>query len=370
MKINDAYSTWIEIDLSAIEKNIELIRKKTGVRVMAVVKANAYGHGMIPVARAALRGGAAWLGVARIEEALKLRETGLDCPILVLGYSPAEKVTEAISQNISLTLWSIEQLKNMSSSAQKIGEPAKVHLKVDTGMSRLGVQPNETLALAEEINKSPEINFEGILTHFARADEDDPSASENQGRIFRNVLNSLSTAGIDPPFVHAANSAAALSQPNSYFNMVRPGIAIYGLEPSNDWRLPEEFQAALVWKTILSQVKTLPPGRGVSYGHEYVTRGTERIGTVPVGYADGFRRVRGNQVLIGGKRVPVVGRVCMDQISVQLDEVPSAKEGDEVLIIGTQGEMEITAEQVAALWGTINYEVVCGIGARVPRIYT
>ncbi len=369
MKENDVYSTWIEIDLSAIENNVELIRKKTGVRVMAVVKANAYGHGTMPVARAALRGGAAWLGVARIEEALNLREAGLDCPILVLGYSPAGKVSEAINQNISLTLWSLEQLKSVSSSAQKIDKQAKIHLKVDTGMSRLGVQPNETLALAEEINASPGIIFEGIFTHFARADEEDPSSSENQSRKFRNVLNSLTTAGISPPLVHAANSAAALSQPSSYFAMVRPGIAIYGLEPSNDWQLPEEFQTALVWKTILSQVKTLPAGRGVSYGHEYVTRGAERIGSIPVGYADGFRRVRGNQVLIGGMRVPVVGRVCMDQISVQLDEVPNAKEGDEVVIIGAQGELEITAEQVAELWGTINYEVVCGIGARVPRIY-
>ena len=369
MKENDVYSTWIEIDLSAIEKNVEQIRKKTGVRVMAVVKANAYGHGTIPVAQAALRGGAAWLGVARIEEALNLREAGLESPILVLGYSPAGKVTEAINQNISLTLWSLEQLQKVSSSAQEVGEQAKVHLKVDTGMSRLGVQPSETLAFAEEISKCPGIIFEGIFTHFARADEEDRSTSENQGRIFRNVLNSLTTAGISPRIVHAANSAAALSQPTSYFNMVRPGIAIYGLEPSNDWRLPGEFQAALVWKTILSQVKILPPGRGISYGHEYITRGTERIGTVPVGYADGFRRVRENQVLIGGNSVPVVGRVCMDQIAVQLDEVPGAKEGDEVVIIGTQGEMEITAEQVAELWGTINYEVVCGIGARVPRIY-
>jgi alanine racemase len=369
MREYDDYSTWIEIELSAIEKNVELIRKKTGVRVMAVVKANAYGHGTVPVARASLQGGATWLGVARTEEALNLREAGLDCPILVLGYSPAGKVSEAIIHNVSLTLWSGEQLKHMSSSAVKVGKQAKLHLKVDTGMSRLGVQPNETLAIAEEINKSPGVIFEGIFTHFARADEEDPSATENQGQKFRNVLKSLTTSGINPPLVHAANSAAALSQPSSYFNMVRPGIAIYGLEPSKKRRLPEEFQAALMWKSVLSQVKTLPPGRGISYGHEYVTRGIERLGTVPVGYADGFRRVRGNQVLIGGKHIPVVGRVCMDQISVQLDEVPSAQEGDEVVIIGPQGDVKITAEQVAELWGTINYEVVCGIGARVPRIY-
>ncbi len=369
MKEIDRYSTWIEIDLSAIEKNVRLIRKKTGVIVMAVVKADAYGHGLIPVARSALRGGANWFGVARIEEAIKLRDAILDTSILVLGYSPPENLGMAIDREISLTVWNRKQLKMISSSAKRVGKKAKVHLKVDTGMSRLGVEPDKALHLAEEIRDSRDVIFEGIFTHYARADEKVPTTTEDQSRIFRNVLNTLTRADFNPPLVHAANSAAALSYSNSTFDMVRPGIAIYGLEPSNEWRLSDEFQPALKWKAVLGQVKILPPDQGVSYGHEYITRGNERIGTVPVGYADGFRRINGNHVLVHGKRVPVVGRVCMDQICVQLDELPEAKAGDEVVIIGSQGEAVITAEQIAESWGTINYEVVCGLSSRVPRVY-
>jgi alanine racemase len=363
------YSTWVEINLAAIENNVKLIQDMTKVQVMAVVKANAYGHGVIPVAEAALRGGASCLGVARIEEAVELREGGLNCPILILGYTPSEKYLSAIDHGISITVWSSGQLKAISSNAQEVELRANVHLKVDTGMNRLGVHPQEVLDLAEQINLDPWLIFEGIFTHFARADELDLTSSKDQERVFKETLESLKKLGIKPAYVHAANSAATISQPGSYFSMVRPGIAIYGLHPSNLCQLPDRFQTALSWKTTLSQVKTLPPGRGVSYGHEYVTQREERIGTVPVGYADGFRRVSGSKVLIGGKYVPVVGRVCMDQILVQLDEIPTAKEGDEVVIIGAQKGKVITAEQVAELWGTINYEVVCGIGARVPRVY-
>jgi alanine racemase len=369
MKEIDRYSTWLEIDLSVIEKNVNLLLNRTGVNVMAVVKADAYGHGMIPVAQAALQGGAIWLGVARIEEAIMLREADLDCSILILGYSPPGRIASALDKEISLTLWNLEQLKMISSSAKELGKKAKVHLKVDTGMSRLGVEPSEALNLAEEINNNQDVIFEGVFTHLARADEEDAFETDNQSRKLLDVLDSFSHKGINPQLVHVANSAAVLSKSNSTFNMVRPGIAIYGLEPSTELQLPEVFQPALVWKSVLSQVKTLPPGRGVSYGYEYITRGNERIGTVPVGYADGFRRIKGNQVLISGKCVPVVGRVCMDQICVQLDEVPDANEGDEVVIIGSQGKASITAEQVAELWGTINYEVVCGLGARIPRVY-
>lgn len=370
MKLYETYSTWVEVDLNSISGNVASISQKTGVPVMAVVKADAYGHGIIPVARSVLEnGGASWLGVARIEEALQLRDSGLECPILVLGYSPAEKFSEAIAEDISLTFWNLEQLAIMEKIAEKVGKQVKVHLKVDSGMSRLGIQPEDVLGLVEKIIDFPEVLFEGVFTHFARADESDRSSTTGQELIFKEVLNSLVAAGACPPIVHAANSAAALSQPTAYFNLVRPGIAIYGLEPSRDWSLPSSFKAALTWKAVISQVKMLPPGRGVSYGHEYVTKKNEHIGTIPVGYADGFRRIEGNQVLVRGTRVPVVGRVCMDQISVQLDGVPNAKAGDEVVILGKQGQETITAEEIADRWGTINYEVVCGISGRVPRIY-
>ncbi len=215
----------------------------------------------------------------------------------------------------------------------------------------------------------PGISFEGVFTHFATADEANPTTSDAQEKRFRQAVEALDLNGLRPPIVHAANSAAGLTRPSAYFNLIRAGIAIYGLHPSSQCLLPTEFKPALQWKSVLSQVKTLPPGQGVSYGHIYTTRAIERIGTVPVGYADGFRRTSGNQVLVGGVKVPVVGRICMDQIMVQLDQVPHAAAGDEVVLIGSQGNERLSAEMLANTWDTINYEVTCGLAARVPRFY-
>ena len=336
---------------------------------MAVVKANAYGHGIIPVAKASLRGGAEWLGVARVEEALELRNAKITCPILVMGYTPEGSLRDTASADISIAIWNRDQLHSLSRLARELHVPAKVHLKIDTGMSRLGAPVQEALSLVEEIVDAEFIEFEGLFTHYARADETDQSSAKAQENAFLEVLEILTRAGFKPRYVHAANSAASLLRPDSRFSLIRPGISIYGLHPSHESRLPGDFRSALEWKAVLSQVKVLPPGRGVSYGHEYITLKSESIGTIPIGYADGFRRVGNNQVLVGGKKVPVIGRVCMDQVCVQLDEVPGAKEGDEVVMIGTQGDARITAEQVAERWGTINYEVVCGLAARIPRIY-
>ena len=369
MQYAETYSTWVEIDLQAIENNVRWFCENTGVQVMAVVKANAYGHGAVPCALAALRSGAQWCGVARIEEALELRRSGIECPILLLGYTPPERLVEAIANQISIVVWDLRQIEWAEAASRKAGRPAHIHLKVDTGMSRLGVQPEQAASLAKRLGEAESLYFEGIFTHFARADERKDEPTEEQALQFRRVLAELEAAGLKPPIVHAANSAAGLTRPSAYFNLVRAGIAIYGLHPSPDCMLPSTFCPALVWKTILSQVKILPPGRGISYGHAYSTRSEERIGTLPVGYADGLRRVAGNQVLIAGRRVTVVGRVCMDQVMVQLDEVPEARAGDEVVLIGIQGEEQITAEEIAQRWGTINYEVVCGIGSRVPRVY-
>lgn len=369
MTANNETSNWIEVDTSAIENNVHLIKSITQTRVMAVVKSNAYGHGTLPVAEAALRGGAEYLGVARIEEALQLREAGVTQPILVMGYTPANQVNSGIIHNTSLTVWKREQISSASIVAQNQGLTCKLHLKIDTGMSRLGAQPEEALDLAAEIYRQPGIELEGVFTHYARADEQDQEPTVKQERLFKEVVENLDSAGLRPPLVHAANSAAVLSRQDSYFDLVRPGIAIYGLHPSPEHRLPDRFRPALEWKSVLSQVKQVPAGRGVSYGHDYITRSTELIGTVPVGYADGYRRTSGNRVLVGGRIVPVIGRVCMDQISVQLDSVPDAREGDEVVLIGDQGEERISAEDLAHFWGTINYEVVCGLGSRVPRRY-
>jgi alanine racemase len=211
--------------------------------------------------------------------------------------------------------------------------------------------------------------LEGVLTHFARADESDPAPTIVQETCFNDVIERLTAAGLRPPVIHAANSAATLTRPSAHFDLVRVGIAMYGLHPSSECPLPAEFRPVLSWKSQLSQVAQLPAGQGISYGHDYVTTRTERIGTIPVGYGDGFRRVSGNVVLVGGQQVEVVGRVCMDQALVQLDSVPEAKVGDGVVLIGSQGESCISAEDVAERWGTITHEIVCGISSRVPRVY-
>ncbi len=365
----ERYSTWVEVDLDAIRQNVAIIAQHTGVAVMAVVKANAYGHGAVPVAKAALEGGASWLAVARPEEGLELRENGLDCPILLLGYTPPAMVETAIRNHLSMTVWRTEHIEAADRVGQRLGIRARLHLKVDTGMSRLGVPPEEALPLVRQLASARGVSFEGIFTHFARADEADPTPTDEQEQRFRDLLQSLEAEALRPPWVHAANSAASMYRSSAHFDMVRLGIAMYGLHPSSEAPLLPKMRPALTWKAVLSHVKVLPPGRGVSYGHEYVTSHHERIGTIPVGYADGFRRLRGNAVLVGGKRVSVVGRVCMDQIMVQLDAVPDARPGDEVVLIGQQGGEKITAEDVARTWGTINYEVTCAIGPRVPRIY-
>lgn len=362
------YSTWVEIDLAVIQDNLRYVRDLSGVEVMAIVKANAYGHGALPVAQAALKAGASWCGVARIEEALELRAMGLDCPILLLGYTPVSRMPDAINQRISMTVWSYEQVWKASEFGLKLETPARLHLKVDTGMGRLGIPPESTLALAEYISGTPGVLLEGLFTHFARADELDNTTSDHQEDNFRSVILELEERGLRPPLVHAANSAASLTRPSAHFDMVRLGIAMYGLHPSLERPNPASFRPALTWKAVLSQVKLLPAGSGISYGHEYITQKEERVGTIPLGYADGFRRTTGNYVLVGGWRVPVIGRVCMDQIMVQLDDVPDAQAGDTVILLGEQGDSRITAEDIAEVWGTINYEVVCAIGARVPRI--
>lgn len=364
------YSTWANIDLGAIKNNVRQTLERTKVQVMAIVKANAYGHGAIPVAKAALEAGASWCGVARVNEALELRKASLNCPILILGYTPEARYEEMVAHQVSMTVWNLSQVEKISMAASRMGQAAKLHLNVDTGMSRLGVEPDEAIRLLEAFAHLPGIQVEGLFTHFACADEVDTAPTDAQEELFQDLMQKLKTAGIHIPIVHAANSAASLKRPSVYFNCVRLGIAMYGLHPSSECPLPIEFRPALTWKSVLSQVKILPPGRGISYGHEYMTSREERIGTIPIGYADGFRRVGSNQVLVGGQKVPVVGRVTMDQIMVQLDAVPDARDGDEVVILGKQGEDSMAAEEIAGRWDTINYEVTSGIAHRVPRIYS
>lgn len=366
---NTRYSNWLEIDRTAIAGNVRRMAEVTGVAVMAVIKANGYGHGLVEVARTAVAAGAAYCGVARLDEALELRQAGVHAPVLVLGHTPEERLGEAVANDVSLTVYHASHVRALREALRWADRPARVHLKVDTGMSRLGAPPEEAVALLQELAATPGVTLEGLFTHFARADEPEDPTTAEQERLFREVLAEAQAAGLRPPLVHAANSAAALTRPSARFDMVRAGIALYGLAPSEQVPLPDGFRPALTWKARLTSVRTLPPGTGVSYGHVYRTQGWERIGVVPVGYGDGFRRVEGNVVLVRGRRVPVVGRVCMDQVMVRLDDVPEAQVGDEVVLIGAQGEAAIPVEEVARAWGTVHYEVTCGLSARVPRLY-
>jgi alanine racemase len=369
MGLSDEYSTWVEIDLEAIQTNIRYFLQSTGKQFMAVVKAEAYGHGAVKIAKGAHAAGAGWLGVARVDEALELRAAGIDGAILILGWSPPVQMETLVKEDVSLTFWSGELLAQISHAAEKVGIRANVHLKIDTGMNRVGAPPQDALSLARAAEENPSLRLEGVYTHLARADEEDPKTTDLQLSVFQKILHSLESAGLRPGLVHCSNSAAGLRRPDAWYDLVRVGIAMYGLHPSNDCQLPDSFVPALTWKSRLAQIKVLPPGQGISYGHIYKTAAEEKIGTVSVGYADGFRRVEGGQVLVGGVRVPVVGRVTMDQIMVQLEEIPDAKVGDEVVIIGTQDGERISAENVAERWGTINYEVTSGISKRVPRVY-
>ena len=364
-----AYSTWLEIDLDAIRNNVRAIRRRTQVMVMAVIKANGYGHGALQVARAAIEAGAEWCGVARIEEALTLREQGIGSEIMVLGYTPPALIPEAIRQGIHVAVYDPRMAEAYLENAQKVPGRLKAHIKVETGMGRLGMVPEKAAAFLADYHGHEKLEIDGIFTHFARADEPDVDTTQEQLARFIVLLEQLRQGGLLPKTVHTSNSAAMINFPQTYFDMVRPGIALYGLNPSPDSLLPAEFQPALTWKARLTSLRLLPPGHGVSYGHQYTTQGEERIGVIPVGYGDGYRRVAGQQVLVRGQRVNVVGRVCMDQCMLQLDSVPEARVGDEVVLLGVQGGHRIGADDLAASWGTINYEVVCGLADRLPRIY-
>jgi alanine racemase len=369
MKAKYHHATWVEVDLQALKNNINIIQNHTQTPLMAVVKANGYGHGFIPVTKAAEEAGINWFGVARPRMALKMREEGIQGNLLILGYICPESLEDMIRLDVSITIWTKEHISQTEKAARKSGKNARVHLLVDSGMGRLGCMPDETLQLAELTQESEWLHFEGLFSHLACADEKDPLTTRQQWDVFNRIIQDLSSRNLLPEIIHMANSAGSLVHPDTRFNLIRPGITIYGLSPSANVKLPDGIKPVLSWKSVLASIKRLPPGHGVSYGHEYVTTGHESIGVVPLGYADGYRRVPGNVVLINGIKAPVVGRVSMDQCMVQLDGIPNPQVGDEVVLIGIQGEEEISANDVANTWNTINYEVTCGIGSRVPRIY-
>ena len=367
--------TWVEIDLGAIANNTRRIKSLVGdrVQVLASIKADAYGHGAVKVARTVLHNGASRLGVATLSEVTPLREAGITAPILIFGYVPPWQMREAVRQQATITIYTLEAAKALSQTAVALDKTVPVHMKVDTGMGRLGMRferVEEIVALVRSIKALSGLDVEGIYTHFAMADSSDKTYTFMQLERFSQVLQALDAEGLRPPLIHAANSAATLSVPEAHFDMVRPGIALYGLDPSHEVRVPEGFRAALSFKTQVAQVKLVPEGECIGYGCTYTTERPTIVATLPLGYADGFRRAPSNwgSVLIHGQEAPLIGRVCMDQAMVDVTHIPQTRIGDEVVLIGHQGDASLTAEQVAERLGTINYEVVSEILARVPRV--
>jgi alanine racemase len=362
--------TWAEIDVDAIATNSRLLRAQFSPSALcAVVKADGYGHGAIAVAEAARRGGATWLAVALVEEGVQLREAGIEGPILVLSEPRAGEMADAHRAALRPTLYTAAGVDAAAAAASAVHQPWYVHVKVDTGMHRVGVAPERVCALADRIDAREELRLEGVWTHCAVADEPHDPFTATQLDRFDDAVAALSSSGRTGLFVHAANSAGGLAHPRGRYDLVRAGIAVYGIAPSAHVTLPPGVGPALRLRSEVTHVQTVAPGEGVSYGRRWIAERPTRVATVPIGYADGIRRdlpARGGEVLVRGVRLPMAGVVTMDQLMVDCRDVP-VEVGDEVVLIGRQGDEQITAEQVADRLGTIGYEVVCAIGARVPR---
>lgn len=367
--------TWADIDLDAIADNVASMKKRIpeDTALMAVVKANAYGHGAVHVAETALENGAEWLAVALLDEALALRKHGIEAPVLVLSPIRPEDAEMAAKYHISLTIFQKEWVKE-AAQAYHSGEPVFLHIACDTGMGRIGVRTREeAAALAGEIGKDRRFVTEGLFTHFATADQDDENYFNEQYRRFETMIDWFSDLGIHPPVIHCGNSAATLKYPaekRHLFNMVRYGIAMYGLSPSPEMakKLPFELKRALSLHSCLTNVKKVKAGSAIGYGATYRAKTDEWIGTVPIGYADGWlRALSGSDILVGGLRCPIVGRICMDQLMCRLPDAFPV--GTRVTLIGKDGADEITADQLAEKLRTINYEITCMIHPRVPRVF-
>ena len=384
---NEHPLVWAEIDLNAIAGNVAELRRVTRPEadLLVAVKANAYGHGMIEVARQALDSGADVLGVARLDEALQLREADIDAPLLVFGYSPPATAGELIRYNLTQAVYSVETAEALGRQAVKAGGIVRVHLKVDTGMGRLGLLPDarrdpapdkgDTDAAVREVERiagTAGLLLEGIFTHFASADSADKSYADRQFDIFLDFIERLDRVGLQISVRHAANSGAIIDMPRTHLDMVRAGISLYGLYPSREVNQNTlNLVPAMALKARVVHVKQVPAGFKISYGMTFETDRPTTIATVPIGYADGYSRLLTNRgsMLVRGQRAPIVGRVCMDLTMIDVGHIPGVAPEDEVVILGRQGEEMITADEIASLVNTINYEVVSSITARVPRIY-
>lgn len=367
---------WAEINLDNIAYNVRQIKRRIGkmTEIMAVVKADAYGHGVIETVPTLLENGVSRLAVSMLDEAIQLRELGIKVPILVLSYTDPVRAEEIIRYNITQTVFSHDLPRALSKAAVKMGKEARIHIKIDTGMTRVGFKPGyEAVKDVVQISSLPGIVIEGLFSHFSSADEDDPGYTMMQYERFESIVNELNRIGIIIPVKHISNSAAIMQYPNLDLQMVRPGIILYGLYPSEQLKKTAiDLKPAMELKANVILVKDVEANVPVSYGRTYVTKRKTTIATLPIGYADGYSRLLSNRgrVLINGEYAPVIGNICMDQCMVDVTDIKQpVKTGDEAVLIGSQGGKSITADEIANLTNTINYEVVCLIGKRIPRVY-
>ena len=366
-------STYAVVHLPALLKNIRRAKRnlKPETKFVAVIKANAYGHGIVEVGRYLERSGLVdMLAIAIPEEGVRLREHGVTLPILILGVTDPEHVPSVVVNDLTPAVFSPEQVYALERYAKYAGKPAHAHLKLDTGMRRIGVLDMEQLdAVLDAFDACPHVEMTGVFTHFAKS-ESDPAFTSLQAQRFEAFVQRIHERGFSP-VVHASNSAATLECPQYQYDMVRFGIALYGCHPDPRRTAQSGLSPVLSLYTHISNLKTLPAGEGVSYGLRYVTSHTTRIATLPIGYGDGYKRCLTGKadVLVGGVRCPQVGTICMDQMMVDVTDVPDVRIGDEVVLIGRQGGEEITADEIAEKAGTISYEILLSIGDRVPRVY-
>lgn len=367
---------WSEINLDNIAHNVHEIRRITSKNseIMGIVKADAYGHGVSEVVKTLLNSGVSCLAVSMLDEAIQLRNNGVEVPILILGYTDPRRAEEIILNNVTQTVFSHDLAQALSAAAVKLGRNVKIHIKIDTGMTRIGFMPGySAVKNVVEISKLPGIIIEGLFTHFASADESDKSYTYMQFERFMSICSELNRIGIYIPVKHAANSAAVIEFPEMHLNMVRPGIILYGMYPSEEVdKTRIDLKPAMTLKANVTLVKDVEKDTCISYGRIFTTKRESKIATIPIGYADGYTRLLSNnaKVLINGEFAPVVGRICMDQCMVDVTDLEKeVKVGDEVVLFGTQGERQIAIEELASATGMINYEMVCIIGKRIPRVY-
>lgn len=368
------YRVQANINLDAIRSNITQVRNRLSkdTRLMVIVKADAYGHGAVAVTKELENGLADAFGVAIIEEAVELRKAGITKPILILGYTPEEQFDLVVANDVRQTVYQYEMAENLSKEAVKQGKTAKIHIKVDTGMSRLGFRDSkESVEIIKKISALKGLEIEGIFSHFANADEKDKSSAKEQIRRFNEFYKLLESEGIHIPIRHLSNSAGVIEFPEAQYEMARCGILTYGIYPSENVNHGLKLIPAMELKSHIVFIKEVPAGTGISYGSTYITKRTTKVATIPVGYADGYSRNLSNvgKVIIRGKYAPIIGRICMDYFMVDVTDIENVSQGDTVTLLGKDGDCEISVETLSDWSHSFPYEMICTVGKRIPRVY-